>query len=64
VPLVFLIEAQGLRYGHFLLSTIIRWQNNVGESEHGYISAPEHQIKKVKALSFLQLSKLEKRKCL
>jgi hypothetical protein len=64
VSLVFLFEAQGLRYGHFLLSNIARWQNNVGKSEHGYISAPESQIKKVKALSLLQLLKLEKRKYL
>jgi hypothetical protein len=37
VPLLFLFEAQGLRYGHFLLSTIARWQNNVGKSENGYM---------------------------
>jgi hypothetical protein len=64
VPLFFLFEAQGLRYGHFLLSTIARWRNNVGKSENGYISDPEPRIKKVKALSLLQLSKLDKRKCL
>ena len=64
VPLLFRFEAQGLRYGHFLLFTIAHWRNNVGKSENGYISAPEPQIKKLKTFSFLQLCKLKKRNCL
>ena len=64
VPLVFWFEAHRLIYGHFLLSTIVRWLNDIGKWENGHISAPEPQIKKLKALSFLQLWKLKKGKCL
>ena len=64
VPLFFWFDTHGLRYVHCQLCTIVCWENDIGKRENGHISAPEPQIKKIKALSILQLWKLKKIKCL
>jgi hypothetical protein len=53
VPLVFLFEAQGLRYSHFLIFQHYFANELWLKAENGHISAPVPQIKKIKALSFL-----------
>ena len=62
MPSVFLFEAQGLRYGHFLLCTIARWRNDVVKiSKWPYLSLWASN-KKTEGTFFSPTLKVEEKK--
>ena len=64
VPLLYLFLAKGLKYDHFVISKKAHREEETSKWQFCHISAPRPNIKKIKALCFLQLVKLNNGKYL